>query len=763
MAALALRLARRFRPRYGWLPFALLVAVLACLVLSVLEVEWVPEDGLIVPMVGLGFLLSALLAQRPTRPWAAWAVLLLVGPALAVALVARLWPPWAVVGGGAAALAGFWARQAALFADRVAGWAAAVAAGGRSTETAAFTLGLALAGWFVAAALAWSAYRARRPYVGLSLAGLALAVNTYYGRAGLYWAVLFFGLAVTVATFLHYLYREDAWEAAGVDYSSEVRLDLLFYTAGISLGIMSLAMALPAINFRAIADAFQRQEAVVAAEQTLERAFAGVQQPRTDEGAAGAGGLPRSFLLGSDPHLAETVVMTATLALPAGLPPGAVLSARNWRSVSYDQYTGRGWRRSSERDEALPAGAPIAGGSDAPAAARQTRLGQSVAWLYDRRATRYTVGRPALFSHDLLVSWRGADDLVGVRGHNFAAHRYTAESTAAVLDDGLAAARLDDVPPQLLARYTALPDVPDRVRALARQAAGLNGGATPSPYAQARAIETFLHQYPYSLDVPLPPADVDVVDYFLFDLQTGFCDYYASAMVVMARAVGLPARLAAGFRQQPPDAAGVQTVRQIDAHSWAEVYFAGYGWVEFEPTAAFATAAAPAGPAAPGQPAATFEPPTPLADVPPRAPRRATPWWWALLGLAALAGVAWALWGRRLARRAPAPPLDGVQAAFAGLQDGAAAAGLPYRPGQTPAEFAAALLARLGDGGDSLRAAVERLAGLFAARQYGRADPAAAAPAARAAWDAARPPLRRLAWRRRLGREGAPGTEQKDD
>ena len=134
------------------------------------------------------------------------------------------------------------------------------------------------------------------------LAGFALAVNTFYGQAPLYWAVLFFGLAVTAATFLNYLHREAEWERTGVDYSAEVRPDLLVYAAGVSLGIMSLAMALPAINFRAIAEAFQRQEAVVAAERTLERAFAGVQQPRTDEGAIGAGGLPRSFLLGGDPQ-----------------------------------------------------------------------------------------------------------------------------------------------------------------------------------------------------------------------------------------------------------------------------------------------------------------------------------------------------------------------------------------------------------------------------------------------------------------------------
>ena len=447
--------AQRYRPHHGWLPFVLLAAALGCLVLAVLDVAWVPQDSVVVWTVALGYLLAALLAQRRVRALPAGALLALVGAALSLFLVAELWPPPFVMDQGAAEIADYWARQLALLADRVTGWATAVATGGRSTDTAVFTLGLALAGWFVAAFLAWSSFRLGHPYWGLTLVGLALAINTFYGQAPLYWAVLFFGLAVTAATFLNYLHREAAWERAGVDYSSEVRLDLFFYAAGLSLGIMSLAMALPAINFRAIAEAFQRQEAVVAAERTLERAFAGVQQPRTDEGAIGAGGLPRSFLLGGDPQLTATVVMTASVALPADLPPGATLSARNWRSVSYDVYTSRGWGRSSERDEPVDAGQAIPAGGTAAA---QVTLTQAVDWLHDRRATRYTVGRPAVFSHDLTVSWRGADDLVGVRGRNLAPFRYQAQSTAVVLDPaGLAAARLEDVPPEIRARYTALP------------------------------------------------------------------------------------------------------------------------------------------------------------------------------------------------------------------------------------------------------------------------------------------------------------------
>ncbi|TFG48265.1 MAG: transglutaminase domain-containing protein, partial [Anaerolineales bacterium] len=91
----------------------------------------------------------------------------------------------------------------------------------------------------------------------------------------------------------------------------------------------------------------------------------------------------------------------------------------------------------------------------------------------------------------------------------------------------------------------------------------------------------------YTLSLPAPPADRDVADYFLFDLQTGYCDYYATSMVVLARAVGLPSRVVVGYVGGQYDEENNQyLVSEADAHTWVEVYFNGYGWIPFEPTAA---------------------------------------------------------------------------------------------------------------------------------------------------------------------------------
>jgi hypothetical protein len=132
-------------------------------------------------------------------------------------------------------------------------------------------------------------------------------------------------------------------------------------------------------------------------------------------------------------------------------------------------------------------------------------------------------------------------------------------------------------------RYLALPEtVPERVRALARD---LTANAA-TPFDRALAIETYLRHIPYSLDVPAPPLNQDATDYFLFDLKKGYCDYYATAMSVLARAAGLPSRLVIGYASGTYDAYNAQyVIRQADAHAWPEIYFTGIGWIEFEPTA----------------------------------------------------------------------------------------------------------------------------------------------------------------------------------
>ncbi len=98
----------------------------------------------------------------------------------------------------------------------------------------------------------------------------------------------------------------------------------------------------------------------------------------------------------------------------------------------------------------------------------------------------------------------------------------------------------------------------------------------------------------YNDQIPAPPEGVDPVHYTLFVSREGYCNYYASAMAIMLRSQGIPARVVSGYAQgEYNEDLGSYRVRASNAHTWVEVYFPNYGWIQFEPTASIPTVARP--------------------------------------------------------------------------------------------------------------------------------------------------------------------------
>ncbi len=141
------------------------------------------------------------------------------------------------------------------------------------------------------------------------------------------------------------------------------------------------------------------------------------------------------------------------------------------------------------------------------------------------------------------------------------------------------------LPTYIAERYLGVPvSVTPETRDLAARVAG----PETNVFDTAMAIQDYLRAaYPYDEQISGPSGEEDAVHYFLFEEQRGYCEYFASAMVVMLRSLDVPARLVAGFRDVPfdPDADGYLYL-QKQAHTWVEVYFPGYGWIAFEPTPA---------------------------------------------------------------------------------------------------------------------------------------------------------------------------------
>jgi hypothetical protein len=106
-----------------------------------------------------------------------------------------------------------------------------------------------------------------------------------------------------------------------------------------------------------------------------------------------------------------------------------------------------------------------------------------------------------------------------------------------------------------------------------------------TPYDMAVAITNYLRStITYSATVDAPPDGTDPLVWFLFDSRKGFCNYYATAEVILLRSVGVPTRMVVGFAEGENEPPNTYIVREKDAHAWPEVYFPGIGWVEFEPT-----------------------------------------------------------------------------------------------------------------------------------------------------------------------------------
>jgi transglutaminase-like putative cysteine protease len=260
-----------------------------------------------------------------------------------------------------------------------------------------------------------------------------------------------------------------------------------------------------------------------------------------------------------------------------------------WRARSYDEYsTQDGWQTTVKAvDEFVPdvQGEQLDYPSWDGLQRIEFRFNPQVSLL----RTMYTASQPIWVSRPVNVIYGivpgGAHDISTVQANPplRAGESYTAVSMIGSPTITALRGSGDLYPEWVRERYLRLPEnFSPAVQALANQITeGLD-----NPYDKVEAVTRYLREnITYTTTVGSPPEGMDPIEWFLFELQAGYCNYYASAEVLLLRSIGIPARLAAGFAQGEVNAeSGGYVVRQRDAHAWPEVYFNEYGWVEFEPT-----------------------------------------------------------------------------------------------------------------------------------------------------------------------------------
>ncbi len=474
-------------------------------------------------------------------------------------------------------------RLAAL-AGRLSAFAVVLATAEPNYDPLMFVLLMLALYWSMGALAGYAAFRRDRIWPALIPPGVALLVNTFYylRRPGLDGYVAAFAMTAVGLLFVVSLDRRRRdWRGAGSRVPSnasgqitQVGLLLAFLVVALAWGVPSFAKSERAADLWTSAT-----RPWVRLRYRLTQAFTGLRNPVAIV----------SDVFGDQLRLAAAVTPAETPIFSATVINSSADGLRlYWRARTYDTYAAGTWT-SSETD--LEPYFPDEGSFPLPDYSGRRSVEITVEPQVDALHLLYVPPQPTGINRSSLLTVvrtpGGLADVSSVaarttvvRGEVYRVRGEVATPTAAQLRSAGT-----DYPEWVQSRFLQLPEtLTPRTRQLAVEIAiGLD-----NPYDQAAAITRWLRaNIEYTLELGEPPEGVEPIDWFLFDHGVGFCNWYASAEVLMLRSLGIPARIAAGFAQGTPDDSGSAfQVRQRDAHAWPEVFFPDYGWVEFEPTSA---------------------------------------------------------------------------------------------------------------------------------------------------------------------------------
>jgi len=493
----------------------------------------------------------------------------------------------------ATAIAETWsviADSSSALGQRIQAWSISVSRRVNANDPLVRNMVWTLVMWLNAACMGWFAQRRKAvPSLTPSILLLAAVISYSEFRIGTLW-----GLVVILLLLLgiwNYTNHTTQWETRKVDYSDSIRYDaaqaVLLFT--IIVGVVTLIT--PSLSWRDLQDFLRKWN------QPSENQVANVLGVQQQHGlgpwsSTQKPSLPRDHLISTGVKLSDDIVMTVRTGElpPAVIPSNAPIPPRYyWRSTVFDKYVGAGWITSVAPSHSYPANTPLI-----PGLLNGYRILHLNVEMMQPEGKLFWSG--VLFSADipLTASWRTkpqaslfADQSALLQADMFStlteAKSYRVDAYVPQVTISELRSASTDYPKAITDRYLQLPySLPERVRVLAKE---ITSGKV-TPYDKVKAIEAYLRTYPYELTVTAPSEGQDVADYFLFDLKKGYCDYYATGMVVLARASGVPARFVSGYASGVYDNANaVYIVQELHAHSWVEVYFPEIGWIEFEPTA----------------------------------------------------------------------------------------------------------------------------------------------------------------------------------
>ncbi len=589
----------RLRPEEGWLSLFLLALVVNSVAWSIEEADWAEGLFILQWCAFWGIVSGLFLARSGWRGLIAHPLGSALGTSWVLFLLLRLVAPGM----------GWWERLEML-ATRLLDWLRVALGQGVSEDNLVFLLLMAFLVWILGYLGAWFLFRYHTAWPAVILSGVSLLINRYYGPSELnIWLVIYLLTALLLIIRANLYGREQEWRRAEVRYGPDSATDFLRDGALFSLLVIAIAWLVPLITWNVShPQEWGGEDLWDRAQKQFNRLFSSLRSYRRGGEYVAFG--DRLTLKGAV-HLGSEIVMV--VEAPEG---------RYWRGMVYDQYDGRGWQNTDSQyidiephtqipqegrqflrreltqritlyqptgGQLLAAPQPV--WTDLPVEARLTVYSRGRAWG-ERRLPEAVAGVSALTSKLPVGPQRPyivVSSLPQVSEDLLRQGSYLPDWTVYRSGpEGFVSLKLREDPSLIYPswvrdRYLQLPPtLPPRVKELARKLTE----DYDNVYDKAAALESYLRQTSYNEDIEAPPPERDAVDYFLFDSREGYCDYYASAMAVMARAMGIPARLAVGYAGGEYDEErGGFVVRRYRAHAWVEIFLPGFGWIEFEPTA----------------------------------------------------------------------------------------------------------------------------------------------------------------------------------
>jgi hypothetical protein len=557
-----------FLPWEDWLTFGILAVMFLSVVHSIDSANWVDDMPSLYPIGFAGLLMGYGLSRVK------WNELLLHPPALLVGAALVYLQLIAIVPGGSLL------DRTYELVDRMHVWWTAVTQDGISTDPLPFIVLMLPLVWLGAYVSSWAVFRWRNAWIGLVPGGVALMWNISFipGQYSNSFIVFVFA-AVLLLMRVHLSHKEAEWDRAGVTYPEFISLPVLNATFWVAVALLLFASWLPlAQRSETASERWSNFTAPLTERFTpLARVFISVnaKKPISVHNLDDALPLQGQIKLNGREAVELDVEITPEMA--------AFL-----RSQSFDEYTASGWKVNVEGEQPLAAGERPATSTQPEEQAGRQDVTINVTVKGNGDENIFTLGQP--ISADTETDARiaaGGDDVTGLKpdGRLHEGDTYTSTGSVAVASIEQLENAGSDYPDWVRERYLALPgSVPDRVYAKAEEVVA----DAQTPYEQAVAIERYLRSFPNDFNVAATPPGRDSVDYFLFDMQRGYFDYHASAMAVMLRSLGVPARVATGYAIDPLSREDPETNRykltERNAFAWPEVYFPGIGWVEFSPT-----------------------------------------------------------------------------------------------------------------------------------------------------------------------------------